>query len=319
MDKASSAFGVSDRMDEEARVKWTSKGDSAGNRGPAGFAWTRRGFGIRFAAAAIAGASLTQTDARAAVDPSLLAPEIQAIKRRGKLIVGLTSFDSPPFYYSKDGGAPKGYDIELAKDIANGLEVELALDRRAEDFNGVVDLVMRGEVDIATSKLSYTVKRAVGVLFSRPTIELRHGLLANRVAIARLSNGHDAEDAINRDYSGSIGVIAFSSYADFARQLFAKADIRPFKSWDDAVDAVNKGAVDIAYRDELEIKRIMRLHPELHLNLRSVLISDKRDYICAALPYSSAQLGRLADDLISRRRKLDANQLLDAYVDIFAS
>lgn len=285
---------------------------------------SRRGFG-KGLGAALAGLALPEAIfARPAfaLDETLFAAEIRAIKQRGKLIVGMTSFDSPPFYYMRkqDGGGSTldGFDVQLAKDIARSLDVELVVNRQAEDFNKVVELVMTGQVDLATSKLSLTVKRAIGVLFSRPTIELRHALLANRVALARNSDGRP-QDIINRQFSGSIGVIADSSFVDIARQLFPSADIRQLKTWETVVDAVNTGTVDIAYRDELEIKRIMHLHPELHLNVRSVLISDERDLISVALPHESEQLGNLVNVILLKRKKLNANQLLDEYADIFAT
>jgi ABC-type amino acid transport substrate-binding protein len=261
-----------------------------------------------------------------ALEETLFAPEIRAIRQRGKLIVGMTNFDSPPFYYARkksaaEGGGTSldGFDVQLAREIALSLDVELVLDRRAEDFNKVVDFVVGGQVDLATSKLSLTVKRAISVSFSRPSIELRHALLANRISIARSANGRPPQDVINRHFAGSIGVIADSSFVDIARQLFPSADIRQLKTWELVVDAVNTGAVDIAYRDELEIKRIMHLRPELHLNVRSVLISDERDFISVALPYQSEQLTKLVNVILLKRKKLNANQLLDQYADIFAT
>ncbi|MBV8474155.1 MAG: transporter substrate-binding domain-containing protein [Hyphomicrobiales bacterium] len=286
-------------------------------------AWaSRRAFG-KGLGAALLGALVAPP--AFALDETLLAPEIRAIKQRGKLVVGLTSFDSPPFYYQRkksggDGGAAlDGFDIQLAREIARSLEVELVFNRQAEDFNKVVELVMTGQVDLATSKLSLTVKRAIGVLFSRPTIELRHALLANRISLARSADGRPPQEVINRHFVGSIGVIADSSFVDIARQLFSSADIRQLKNWEAVVDAVNMGDVDIAYRDELEIKRIMHLRPELHLNVRSVLISDERDLISVAMRYQSEQLANLVNVILLKRKKLDANQLLDEYADIFAT
>jgi polar amino acid transport system substrate-binding protein len=288
---------------------------------------SRRGLGFSLGGALLglsAPAIVLAPSARAA-DVSLLAPEIKKIKDRGQLIVALTSFDSPPFYYARKngqvGGGSSGLvgsDIQLALEIATSLDVALVLNRDAGDFNKVVDLVMKSEADIAISKLSLTVKRAIGVLFSRPTIELRHALLANRVSIAKATNGKEVQDVISRSFTGQIGVIADSSFVDTARQLFPAATLRELKTWDKVVDAVNGGAVDIAYRDELEIKRIMRLRPELHLNVRSVLISDKRDLIAVTMPYQSGQLASLVNVILQKGRRLDANQLLDEYSDIFA-
>jgi polar amino acid transport system substrate-binding protein len=286
---------------------------------------TRRGLGLSLGAAflGLSMPSVILAPARAA-DNLPLAPDIKKIKDRGKLIVGLTSFDSPPFYYprkkNRDNGSPAvldGSDIQLATDIARSLDVELVLNRQAGDFNKVVEFVMTNDIDLAISKLSLTVKRAVGVLFSRPTIVLRHALLANRVSIAKAANGREVQEIVNHNFTGAIGVIADSSFADTARQLFPAASIHDMKTWDNVVEAVNTGVVDIAYRDELEIKRIMRLRPELHLNVRSVLISDEKDYIAVAAPYQSTQLASLVNVILEKKKRLDANQLLDEYSDIF--
>lgn len=253
-----------------------------------------------------------------------LAPEIKKIKDRGQLLVALTNFDSPPFFYprvkAEDAGKPAtldGFDIQLAKDIASALEVGVVFNRQPENFNKVVDFVAGGEADIGISKLSLTAKRAAIVRFTDPSIVLRHALLANRLALARLAKGRDVQTILNRGFAGSIGVIADSSFADTARQLFLNAAIRELASWDAVVDAVNRGAVDIAYRDELEIKRIMRLRPELHLNVRSVLISDKRDSIALALPWQNTQMTAFVNVILTQRKKVDANQLLDEYADMF--
>lgn len=288
----------------------------------------RRRLGLSFGAALLGAAvpSIAFAPLALGADNSLMAPEIRKIRDRGQLVVALTNFDSPPFYYSRKknpgGGGPSnldGSDIQLATEIAHILDVELVLNRQAGDFNRVVEFVTTNDVDLAISKLSLTEKRAIGVLFSRPTIELRHALLANRVSIAKSANGKDVQEVITRRFAGAIGVIADSSFVDTARQLFPNAAIRELKTWDDVVDAVNTGVVDIAYRDELEIKRIMRLRPELHLNVRSVLISDKKDLIAVALPYQSTQLASLVDVILLKRKKIDANQLLDEFSDIFSS
>jgi polar amino acid transport system substrate-binding protein len=274
------------------------------------------------------GAALTVLDGLSTspvrADTATLAPDIKKIKDRGQLVVAMTNFDSPPFYYQrhKDGNDKTpavfdGMDVQLATEIAKSLEVELVVNRQANTFNGVVDLVQSGDADMAISKLSLTAKRAMNVLFTSPTIELRHALLANRVELARSTEGRPVQSVINHGFAGTIGVIAHSSFADTARQLFTNATIREIGSWDDVVDAVNTGTVDIAYRDELEIKRVMRLRPELHLNVRSVLIGDRRDIIAIALPWQSSQLTAFANVILRGKKRLNADQLLDQYADMF--
>jgi polar amino acid transport system substrate-binding protein len=276
----------------------------------------RRGFGRLLLSA---GTGLLLPVERAAAAGGM-SPDIQAIKDRGQLIVGMTDFDSAPFYFSPPGSSKlDGWDVQLAKDLAGVLEVKPVFDRRGSSYNAIVDELANGAIDIAISKLSVTPRRAMRVQFTRPTIELRHALLANRVTLAKKADDSDLRAVLNRDFDGRIGVIAKSSYADVAKQVFAHADLREFNSWEEVVSAVAGGDVDLAYRDELEVKKLMRLRPDLHLNLRSVLITDIRDAIAVALPNTSLQLLALVDVLLSQRQKFEANQLLDAYPDVFKS
>ena len=296
---------------------------SHGDDGDATDVLDRRAFGKALVCAG-AGLALSLGTSKAHAAGPAFPPDIQSIKDRGQLVVGMTGFDSAPFYYlpqphgDKNGSSGiEGWDVQLANAIAQVLDVKLSIDRQATSFNAVIDDVAAGKIDIAISKLSVTPKRAVRVLFTHPTIELRHALLVNRLALVRRVGEEDLRSVINRKFDGVIGVIAKSSYADMARQVFSDADVREFAGWDDVVEAVSHGTVDFAYRDELEIKKLMRLQPELHLNLRSVLITDIRDSIAAALSYESPQLREITNTVISRMKKFDANQLLDQYADIF--
>lgn len=69
-------------------------------------------------------------------------PEIEAISNRGHLIVAMTSFDNPPFYFV-DHGHLEGIDVTLAEEIGQALGVEVKFDRTAETFNEVVERVRR--------------------------------------------------------------------------------------------------------------------------------------------------------------------------------
>ena len=290
-------------------------------------ALNRRQFGRSLAVAfTTLPAALLKSPAGAAAEIASMAPDIKTIKDRGQLIVGMTTFDSPPFYYAskKDGADPsapalKGCDVQLANDLAQVLDVKLVLDRRASAFNGVIDSVVSESVDLAISKLSMTARRAISVRFTLPIIELRHALLVNRISLAKMAVDGNVKSVINRNFAGQIGVIANSSYAEIAKQVFTKASRREFGSWEEIVDAVDRGLVDLAYRDELEIKKVMHLRPELHLTVRSVLITDFHDPIAVAVPVGKSQLLSLVNVVLSQRQHYDANQLLDKYSDIFQS
>jgi ABC-type amino acid transport substrate-binding protein len=283
----------------------------------------RRRFCLSLAAATLASSMMAIPIQANATEKIAFAPEIRRIKERGQLIVGMTKFDSPPFYYQLGGKTAdlspslNGWDIEFAHMVARLLDVELVLNREASAFNDVVELASAGAVDVAISKLSITARRALAVQFTTPSINLRHALLVNRAALAQRHGEGDVKAMLNRDFNGTLGVIANSSYAETAKHIFTHATLQEFGNWDEVVDAVNQGVVDLAYRDELEVKKLMRLRPDLHLNLGSMLVTDIRDSIALAVPSQSTQLLSVLNIMLTQRQQFDANQLLDHYSDIF--
>lgn len=234
-----------------------------------------------------------------APDTRLLAPDIRRIVERGELIVAMPKTDSAPFFFTKDGQT-KGIDVELAQGLANELQVKLRINRDAANFNDVVAVIARGEADAAICKLSRTLGRAKSIRFSDPYLKLRHTLAINRIRFAALSGERDLPSVV-RHFEGTVGVIASSSYVDFARNNFPKAKIVEFPGWDDLVSAVKKGDVDAAYRDEFEIKRLFRNDPRTSLVLRAVTFTDTQDSLAVAVHQDAHQLLALINLYLTQR------------------
>ncbi|MDX9706409.1 MAG: ABC transporter substrate-binding protein [Azospira sp.] len=228
------------------------------------------------------------------------APDIRRILERGELVVALPKTDSPPFFYQRDGRL-RGVDVALAEGLARELQVGLRFHREADSFNEVVAVIARGEADVASSKLSRTLSRAQHVRFSRPYLELRHALALNRIRFAEMARGRDAPTVV-RAFSGSIGVIAHSSYADFVRHNFPAAKIVEYPDWAQLVQALEQGGIDGAYRDEFEIRRLFRNDPKKSLSLRAVTLTDTRDALAMAVHRDAHQLLALIDIYLEQRR-----------------
>lgn len=242
-------------------------------------------------------------------------PEIQRILDNKKLVVGMGKFESPPFF-ATSGDIPVGQEVEFARRLANALGVELVIRRDATTFNEVVDTVDRNDVDIAISKISITYPRALRFKFSDPYLILRHALAFNRAELAKMLNGRDLANEL-RNWSGEIGVIEKSSFASFARSRFPNSKVREMPNWPALVDAVIKGEVLCAYRDELEIKRIARVRPESSLVLRTVTLTDTRDSLGMVLNRDATQLQQVANLFIANQPlKLSVDGLLETYKDI---
>jgi len=245
-------------------------------------------------------------------DGRMLAPDIARIVERGELVVAMLASDMPPFFEERDGQLV-GLEVEMANEIARELKVShVRFDRSAKTFNEVVDVVARHEADLGISKLSRTLARAQVIRFSAPYLRLNHALVLNRVAFAGIALDKTLP-AVVRDFSGSLGVIAKSSFADYATRNFPRAKIHPYPAWDDVVAAVRRGEVIGAYRDEFEIKRLLRADPTASLTLRTVTLKDLEDSLGIAVNAQSPVLLAFVNQFLEQRpAKLDIDKVLQA-------
>ncbi len=219
--------------------------------------------------------------------------------------------DTPPFFYMKDGKLT-GLEVDMAEDIGRALKVSVRFNRDAKSFNDVVDIVARGEADAGISKLSRTLARAQVVQFSDPYLSLKHALVLNRVSFAQLALDRPVPEVV-RGYKGTIGVIAKSSFADFATQSFPKATLKAYPSWADVVKAVRSGEVSAAYRDEFEIKRLLKSDPAVALTLRTVTFKDMEDTLGIAVDINDVALTNFINLFLAQRsEKLDIDRVLRA-------
>jgi ABC-type amino acid transport substrate-binding protein len=265
--------------------------------------------GLFVAWASTAGWALAQPQPAAPAD-------IARIVARGTLVVAMRAQDTPPFFYWQDGQL-QGVEVEMAQALARELGVALRVDRSPASFNAVVDAVARGQADLGLSKLSRTLARARVVCFSDPYLSLRHALLLHRESLARLARGRPVPQVL-RSFDGSIGVIARSSFADFARRHFPRATLREFDTWEAVVAAVRQGEVTAAYRDEFEIKQVLRADPGAALVLRTVTLEDLEDTLAMVVHPADGHWLAFVNQFLAQRgrsERLDIDALLRALDD----
>jgi len=127
------------------------------------------------------------------------------------------------------------------------------------------------------------------VRYSTPYIVLTQGLLFNRLQLAQHTTDDNVRSFI-RNFEGKIGVIQKSSYVGYARDNFPKAQIVEYPTWDDVVAAVTRGDILAAYRDDLEIRKVLNSQPNAGLTLKPMYFTDLTDPIAIAVKYDNAQL-----------------------------
>lgn len=231
-----------------------------------------------------------------------------------KLRIAMPAFASDPFF-SAAGSAADGIDMDLARGIAAELGAEPVFDRSAVTFDAMVQQLTSGQADLAIGKLSRTLQRGRSILYSRPYAMLHQGLLANRLNLARIAQGKPPEQII-RDFSGDLGVIEGSSFATYATATFPHAQIRRFAGWNTVIDAIRNGTIDMAYRDDFEIKKLMVDDPSMMVVARSITLTDKVDSIAVGVRPDNPHLAAFVDlylDLARGQQVLNTDEIIARY------
>jgi len=241
--------------------------------------------------------------------------EIQEIIKRGKLVVAMYAKDTPPFYYVDKNNQLVGLDVTLIKGFAELLGVPVEFDRSSNFINDTVDMVENHKADLAITKLSMTFKRATRVLFTEPYVSLHQSLLINRLELLKQLHGRSQEETIQQ-LSGKIGVVAKSSYVDYAKH-FKNMEVVTYPAWSDVVSAVYEGKITAAFRDEAEIKIILRDQPEMALALLSVVLKDANDRKGIAVAMDHNRLKNLLNYYIkSLNINLTADKIVNDYDEL---
>lgn len=113
------------------------------------------------------------------------ANRLDAIKKAGKIILG-TSADYPPYeFHTQIDGKDTivGFDVALAREIANDLNVQLEI--KDMDFDGLLAALASGNVDIVIAGMTPTDERKQNVDFTSIYYFAEHGVLIRKADEAK--------------------------------------------------------------------------------------------------------------------------------------
>jgi polar amino acid transport system substrate-binding protein len=141
------------------------------------------------AAPAAGGAEAAATEAAAgeaaAADTGLLG----TIQERGKLIVG-TSADYPPYESINEAGEFVGFDMDLARAIAEKMGVEVEF--QDMPFDSLIAALQEGKIDVVIAAMQATPERDETVDFSMEYRATKDAFLGAADSTIELTTGEDA-------------------------------------------------------------------------------------------------------------------------------
>ena len=176
--------------------------------------------------------------------------------RSGTLTVG----SDIPFRPFEFGRAPDydGFDIELAREIANRLDLQLEI--RDTPFDTIFRDLAQGRFDMVASATTITDEREQTVDFSDPYYLADQALL--------VQEGGDIR-AVEDLAGATVGAQDGTTGADYADEETDAENVRTFEAYDDAFNALVAGQIDAviadlpAARDAVEQKEGLEIAVEL--------------------------------------------------------
>lgn len=179
---------------------------------------------------------------------------LNKVVSENKLIVG-AELEFWPFAYSDEQGNPVGFDMELAKMIADELGVELEI--KDIEWSGLIPALQSGKVDMLITGMTGTLERAKSVTFSDPYFTT--GLCA-LVSKKKAPNIADASE-LNAD--GVVLALKTGTTADIvAQKKFPKATIKRFKDETACVREVVTGRAHAFFYDQISISKHHKQNPD---------------------------------------------------------
>ncbi len=146
---------------------------------------------------------------------------LDEIRSSGKIVIGVFS-DKKPFGYVDENGEYQGYDVYLARRIADDLGVDLVL--VSLDAPNRIEYLQSNKVDIVLANFTYTDARAEQVDFALPYMKVALGVVSPDSALITdpeqlngktliVSKGTTAETYFEANYP-EVKLLKFDSYTE---------------------------------------------------------------------------------------------------------
>lgn len=201
----------------------------------------KRIISVSLAVLAIVTLGLTGCSKAAKNDGSGKDTSLQTIKSKGKLVLGLDDA-FPPMGYRNENNEIVGYDIDLAKEVAKRLGVELVL--QPIDWNAKEQELNTGKIDCIWNGFTITEERAKNMAFTKPYLKNAQVLVVKKSAPYQTLT--DLKGKSIGLQAGSSAAEALNSAADFKASL---KNVVEFKDNLTALMDLEVGGVDAVIMD----------------------------------------------------------------------
>lgn len=228
------------------------------------------------------------------------ASALQAIKSKGKLVIG-TSADFPPYeFHSTASGKDEivGVDIDIAKQVAQDLGVELEV--KDMDFDGLLVALQSDKVDMVFAGMTPTAERKENVDFSDMYYTVKQTFIVRSGEEAAIKSTDDLK-------TKKIGVQKGSVQENMAKDLFSADKLKSLTKVTDLVLDLKNDKVD-AILLEAPVAEFNAKKNE-GIALTSVTLEDPDGGYAIAMKKGQSELQQKVNETINKLK--DGNKIAD--------
>lgn len=230
----------------------------------------------------------------------------QRIQETGTLRVGLDP-TYPPFESMEDGTL-RGIDVDLANAIADDLDLQVSYSHFG--YDGLYDALFTGQVDVLASAM---------VVLPEKTRDFSYGSSYYDAGQVLVSRAESEIQTLDQASESTIAVELGSEGHVLADQWERKnpgASVTPFKSADEAMEAVEILGADVAIVDSITGHLFVAQSPNLILSDETIF---SEPYALVVRSGDDVLLDRLNSSLENLRKEGTLDRIISQWLDIITA
>lgn len=219
---------------------------------------------------------------------------LEGIKNKGKLVLG-TSADYPPFeFHTMVDGKDEivGFDIEIAKYIADELGVELEI--KDMEFDKLLGGLSTGMLDIVVAGMNPNPEREKEANFTDIYYEANFSVLVNREDESKITTLEDLDGK-------SIGVQIGTTQEKIAQTKIKDADVKSLSTNPDIAMNLKTKKIDCAIMESLVAESFSKANDNLMV-ADGLTINNESEGVSIAIKKGNDELTEKLNEILTEAK-----------------
>lgn len=227
---------------------------------------------------------------------------LDTIKEKGKLVVGLSADYAPYEFHKVINGKDEivGFDVEIAKYIAESLGVELEL--KDMEFGSLVGALPAKKIDMIVSGMTPTEERKQSVDFSDIYYKATHGVLVK-------AENADAFSTLEAFKGKKLGAQMGSIQADLAKDMTDEENIKQLGTVSTLISELKTNKIDGLVVELPVAETIIKSNPDLVIAKETIV--DEEGGSAIAVRKNSP---KLLEEVNKALKELQDNGKLEQFI-----